>query len=242
MIFNGKDLISVHPALSIRDEVPPGMARRQIATIKGTDGEIVSDVVVEAGEYLVRVNIAGRSKKEAWEVRELLAAWAGSSGNRTAELIPTHRPSRCFDAILSSIGDPQFVRGFATVDVRFMLPRPIARNLFPSNASGTGKMTAQVGGSLAARPVIRQTLAESRTNVVWTMDGQSILTLRAGMGAGQVIEMDTRYEKLTIDGMNALALIDPQNTKWRPGYMPGRHEIVSTDSGAMEMRWHNEWL
>lgn len=242
MIFNGKDLKSVHPALSINSEVPPGMARRQIATVAGTDGEIVSDVVVEAGEYLLRVNIAGKTKGEAWQMRELLAAWAGSSGNRTAELIPTHRPSRCYDAILSSIGDPQFVRGFATVDVRFMLPRPISRTRFPSAATGAGAMTVSIGGSAPARPVIRQTLAKSRTSVTWTMDGETILTLQAGMGAGQVVEMDTRYEKLTIDGRDSLALIDPQNTEWRPGYLPGRHEIVSTDGGAMEMRWNDEWL
>lgn len=242
MIFGGKDLTSVHPALSINSEVPPGMARRQITTVAGTDGEIVSDVIVESGEYLVKVNIAGRSKKEAWEVRELLAAWAGSSGARTAELIPTHRPNRCYDAIALTIGDPRFVNGFATVDVRFMLPRPISHSLHPSTASGAGAMTARIGGSAPARPVIRQTLQSSRTDVVWTMDGKPILTLQAGMGAGQVIEMDTRYERLTIDGRDALALIDPQNTKWRPGFTSGRHEIISTDSGSMEMRWHDEWL
>lgn len=242
MRYNGIDPRSVHPALGIREEIPPGAAKRQIITIAGTDGEIVSDVIIEQGEYLVRMNIAGRTREEAWEARERLAAWAGSSGKQTAELIPTHRPNRCYDAILSGIGDPQFVRGFTTVDVVFTVPRPIARSVFESAASGTGGASPTIGGSSPCRPVIRQTLAADAEGVVWTMDGVKILTLGGSYTAGQVIEMDTKRESLTVDGESALSKIDPQATRWRPGYAPGRHQITSTDAGAMEMRWHDEWL
>lgn len=242
MRFNGVDPKTLHPALSVNKEIPPGMPKRQIVTVAGTDGEIVSDVTVGKGEYLVRMNIAGRSEDEAWELREMLAGWAGSSGAGTAELIPTHRPNRCYDAILATVGDPQFVRGFAVVDVTFMLPRPIARSVNISAAQGEGKMNARIGGTTTARPVIRQTLANSQTELIWTMAGKPFLRLEAGMGAGQVVEMDTRYERLTIDGMDALALIDPQATEWRPGFEPGLHEITSTDGGTIEMRWNDEWL
>lgn len=242
MLFNGKDLRSVHPALSIKEEIPPGTAKRQIITIAGTDGEIVSDVIVERGDYLVRVNIAGRTREEAWEMREKIAAWAGSSGAATAELLPTHRPSRCYDAILSDISDPQFVRGFATVDVTFAVPRPISRSIAKGAAQGAGAMQVRIGGSSPARPVIRQTIAEDREGLAWTMDGKAILTISGSLSAGQVVEMDTRYERLIIDGADALARINPQKTKWRPGYTPGLHVFTSTDGGTMEMRWHDEWL
>lgn len=242
MLFNGKDLRSVHPALSIRKEIPPGMAKRQIITIAGTDGEIVSDVIVERGDYIVRVNIAGRTEEEAWEMREKIAAWAGSSGSATAELVPTHRPTRCYDAILSDVSDPEFAPRFATVDVTFAVPRPIARSIAKGAAQGAGGMSVRIGGSSPARPVIRQTIGTAGTGLTWTMDGKDILTIGGSLSAGQIVEMDTRYERLTIDGENALARINPQKTKWRPGYAPGIHVFSSTDGGTMEMRWHDEWL
>lgn len=242
MKFNGIDPTSLHPALRVGEEIPPGMAKRMISTVAGTDGEIVSGVKMESGEYRVRVNFASKNRDEAWTLREMLAKWAGSSGEKTAELIPTHRPQRCYDAILSDIGEPQFSRGFATVDVTFMLPRPVSRSVVSGTASGRGSIKLSVGGSLPARPVIRQTIMQEAGELVWSMDGKPFLTIRAQLSAGQVVEMDTRYERLTIDGANALSAIDPQATRWRPGYTCGRHEIVSTDAGKMEMRWHDEWL
>lgn len=242
MKFNGMDPRSLHPALSISHEVPPGMAKRKIVTVEGTDGEIVSDVITEKGEYLVQMNIFGKSREQAWEVREILAGWAGSSGTKTAELVPTHRPQRCYDAIVSSISDPKFVRGRAVVDVVFMLPRPIARSTSYTTAQGAGALSVRIGGTLPARPVIRQTLAKDCTELVWTLNGAKLLKLKGSMKAGQVVEMDTRYERMAIDGVSAMAMIDPQKTEWRPGYAPGMREIRSTDSGKMEMRWHDEWL
>lgn len=242
MKFNGIDPTSLHPAISIAEEIPPGMAKRQITTVAGTDGEIVSDVKVEKDEYIVYVNFASRNRGEAWALREKLAAWAGSSGRRTAELIPTHMPQRVYDAILSEVGKPKFSRRFATIDVTFMLPRPISRSAIPSTAYGGGRMEAMIGGSAPARPVIRQTIAEPRADLAWTMDGKTILTIRGELSAGQTVEMDVGHERLTIDGVNAMPRIDPQAAEWRPGYAPGVHRIASTDSGQMEMRWHDEWL
>lgn len=242
MIFNGVELRTVHRALSVEKEIPPGTAPRAQETIETADGDIIADERLEAGEYTVRVNIAGRSREEGWAVRELLAAWAGSvRGTATAELIPTHRPSRCYDARLKSISAPEFVRGFVKVEVRFALPRPLARDRAISLTSGAGSLNARIGGSYACRPAIRQTLAQSRSGLVWTMDGVPILTLTGALSAGQVVIMDTTTESLTIDGSHAEARINVAGTLWRPGYWPGRHELASTDGGDLEMRWHNEW-
>ena len=175
-------------------------------------------------------------------MRELLAAWAGSArGTATAELVPTHRPSRCYDARLKSISDPEFVRGFGKVEVRFLLPRPLARDRAKSLSSGAGSLRARIGGSYVCRPILRQTMTANRDGLVWTMDGVPILTLKGALNAGQTVIMDTATESLTIDGAHAEARINVSGTLWRPGYWPGLHEIASTDGGEMEMRWHNEW-
>lgn len=242
MLFNGKDPCSMHPSISIRHEIPPGTAKRKIVTFAGTDGEIVSDVIVEAGEYTVQLNIAGRTREEGWAMREKIAAWAGSSGRQTAKLTPTHRPERYYDAILSTVSDPRFVRGFATIDVVFFVPRPIALSASSSAASGMGSMSPRIGGSAPARPVIAQTLKSAASVLTWTMDGRTILTVRGSFAAGTRIEMDTMRESLTADGVSILPQIDPQHTEWRPGFAQGMHKIVSSDGGAMEMRWRDEWL
>ncbi|MBQ8617660.1 MAG: phage tail family protein [Clostridia bacterium] len=241
MRFNGVDPCMLHPSISIREEIPPGSARRRIDTIAGTAGEIVTGVAIEAGEYIVRVNIAGRTKAEGWATREKIAAWAGSSGEQTGILIPTHRPERCYDAILSEIGDPQFFNGFATVDVKFFLPKSTSRSVSASIAQGSGELRARIGGSIACAPVIRQKLAAAASSVTWSMDGKTILKINGSYEAGQTIEMDTLRESLTIDEENAMTQIDPQHTKWRPGFMPGLHLLASSDAGAFEMRWSDEW-
>lgn len=242
MIFNGVELRTVHRALSVEKEIPPGAAGRAQETIETADGGIIADERLDAGEYTVRVNIAGRSREEGWAARELLAAWAGSArGTATAELVPTHRPSRCYDARLKSISDPEFVRGFGKVEVRFLLPRPLARDRAKSLSSGAGSLRARIGGSYVCRPILRQTMTANRDGLVWTMDGVPILTLKGALNAGQTVIMDTATESLTIDGAHAEARINVSGTLWRPGYWPGLHEIASTDGGEMEMRWHNEW-
>lgn len=242
MRFNGVELTSVHRALSIEKEIPPGTAARKAETIEGAHGEIVTEERLSQGEYLVRVNIVGKTREEGWAVRELLAGWASLRGIGTAELIPTHRPMRCYDARLKSISEPEFFHGGAKVQVRFLLPRPVARDVSESRATGAGKMTARVLGTYSCRPAIRQTLSAAQDGLVWTMDGMPILTLEGALRAGQTIVMDTANESLTVDGEHAEQRINVLGTRWQPGYWPGMHEIASTDGGALEMRWHNEWL
>ena len=241
MRFNGVDLRSVHRALSIEKEIPPGTAGRKIETIEGTGGEIVTEERLTQGEYLVKVNIVGRTREEGWAVREMLAEWASLRGLGTAELIPTHRQSRCYDARLKSISDPEFVRGGAKVDVRFLVPRPVSRDVSESKATGAGGLSAQVRGTYECRPMLSQTLSAAQDGLVWAKDGIPILTITGALSAGQVVKMDIKNESLTIDGEHAEHRINIAGTRWRPDWWPGAHAISSTDGGAMEMRWHNEW-
>lgn len=242
MRFNGVELLSVHPALSIEKEIPPGTAGREIKTTEGTDGDIITEERLSRVEYIVRVNIVAKTRKEGWAVREMLAEWASLRTMGTAELIPTARPNRCYQARLKSISDPEFVRGGAKLVVRFLIPRPISRDITARTAGGAGRMTAHIRGSYSCRPVITQTLAGNQEGLVWTMDDIPILSVTGALRAGQTVRMDTRNASLTIDGEHAEERTNALGTKWRPGYWPGRHEIASTDSGTFEMRWHDEWV
>lgn len=242
MRFNGKDLRDVHRALSIEKEIPPGIARREIETVQGTDGGTIAQEIIEPDEYIVRVNIVCRSADDAWDVRARLAGWAQLNRAGTAELIPTHWSGKCYDARIKSVSAPEFVRGGARVEMRFLLPRPIARDIAPSTASGAGAASPLIGGTYACRPAIAQTIKTARTGLTISMDGSPVLAITGSLNAGQRIEMDTQRESLTIDGEDAMSRINYVKSRWRPGYTPGRHELTSTDGGALEMRWHNEWV
>ena len=55
MRFCGVDLRSVHPALSIEKEYPPGMPDRDVYTIAGTDGETVTAQLAQLKEDYAHV-------------------------------------------------------------------------------------------------------------------------------------------------------------------------------------------
>lgn len=241
MRFNGVDLRSVHEGLSIEKEVPPGTAAHAMEMIRSAGGDIITDDRLEAGEYLARVNIAGWSEAEGLGIRELLAGWAFTRGIETAELIPTNRPQRCYDAKLKSISDPEFTNGFAVVDVRFTVPRPVARDVAQSTATGAGGLSARIQGTYECRPALSQTLSAAQDGLVWAKDGTTILTITGALSAGQVVKMDIKNESLTIDGEHAEHRLNIAGTRWRSDWWPGAHVISSTDGGVMEMRWHNEW-
>lgn len=246
MRFNGVELSSVHAGLSIEREMPPASAHA-LESVQSAGGDVITDGRLEAGEYIARINIAGWHEREGLDIREKLAAWAYTPGNGTGELVPTHNCRRCYDAKLRSIGAPEFTYGFAVVEVRFAVPRPVARDVTQSRASGAGGVSMRIDGSYAARPAIRQTLAAAANGLTWSMDGAPLLTITGALAAGQTIEMDVRHESLTIDGEHAESRIDVSGTRWhrRGGamiWLPGAHAITSTDGGAMEARWHDEWL
>lgn len=242
MKFNGIDIRSVHPALSVNKEIPPGMARREITTVRGNSGEILAGVQDERDEYTVRVNIAGKTREEAWRVRALLAAWAASSGEKTAPLEPTYWRGKVYDAILERISPPEFTRGYATVDVVFALPHPYAHDDNTSGAKGAQTVAFDVDGTAKTAPVIRQTLAADTTTLSWALDGEPFMQLSGEMTAGMKIEADFETGSLTADGAHIEYMINYTRSTWQPRFTPGRHELASSDTGTIEARWRNEWI
>lgn len=241
MRFNGVELRQVHRALSINKEIPPGMAARNVLTVSGAGGERVVDVEYKQAEYTVIVNIACRTRDEGWRVREKLAAWATSSGRKTAELEPTHMIGRAYDAIVKEISDPEFIRGFAVVTVRFLLPRPFAHSTMEDQAEGDGKMHVRITGTAECRPVLVQTLTADVQDLLWTMDGRDMLRVLQPIRAGTRIEANFENGSLLLDGVHQEARVDAMRTTWHPGFTPGAHEIQSSGAGRLEMRWRAEW-
>lgn len=241
MRFNGIDPTTLHHGISVSKEYPPGMPGREVVTVRGMGTETLGGVEDERSEYRVVLNIAGKNKREAMEMRARIAKWARSSGESTAKLEPTHWIGKAYDAIVAEISEPEFVFGFGTVDVIFLLPDGRAYSTTPGIASGTGKINLSIGGSEACTPVISQTIDSAREGLVWQLDGAAFLTLKGGLTAGQVVAVDFAEGGVTIDGVHAENRINYMATSWKPGFLPGYHSITSTDGGTMTARWHDKW-
>lgn len=243
MRFNGVDILQAHRALSINKEIPPGMPGRDIATVSGTLGEIVTGVDETQDEYMVRVNIAARSRKEAWDARGALAAWAMSSGNGTGELEPTNTPGKAYSAIVKTISRPEFVFGFATVDVTFLLPAPVMHDVRESRASvnNAREMMLAVGGTYPAQPVITYTSGAAGSNLLFTADGANLLRLKGSFAEKQVVVINLQTGEVTIDGAQAGDRLVYTDTDLDVLLHPGRHTIGVSRTGTLEARWRNQW-
>ena len=241
MRFNGVDIREVHRGVSVEKEIPPGMPTRTVETYSGWDGETLAGVTMSRGTYTVRANIACRRPEDGWQVRALLAAWAMSSGNGTAELEPSYWPGMAYDAVAEKISAPEFFKGFARVEISFALPRPVAHETALSIASGNGSASLLVGGSLPCRPILRQTVSGSANGLAWSLDGSAFFTINGTFNDGQVVEADMARASLTVDGAHAESRINLTATNWRPGFTPGPHTLTSSNTGTLEARWQNEW-
>lgn len=241
MRFEGKSIYDVHKAISVEKEIPPGMPARDINTVSGWDGETLTGISYKRAEYTVRVNIAAKSADEAWQVRQLLAEWATESGDKTGMLEPTHWPGKAYDAIAGSISDPEFKRGFATVTVTFVLPRPIAYSVRFSRAQGQGEVSMQISGNAGCRPIISKNVTTAQTGAAFLLDGVPFLRLTGSFSANDAIEIDTGSGSVTVNGQHAESRLDYTDINWRPGFNRGTHKITSV-GGTLDVRWRDEWM
>lgn len=251
MKFNGVDPRSLHRAISINKEIPPGTAASQLETLSGATGEIIVGRTIQQGEYIVRVNIAAKSKAEAWEVRRLLAAWARPTDSQTRELVPTHWPSVAYDAILKEISPPEFVFGFATVDVIFALPRPIAHDRTASiDKTDAEELTVKIGGTSYARPAIRATVTQSAPGLTLYVDGEICVRIVTPVEAGDVITIGDDagidlYDASAGTTVDAADRVDYTQTDIQGMWerlTPGRHTLHTAPKAALEIRWRSEWV
>lgn len=241
MRFNGRDPTAIHHAISVNKEIPPSMPARDIATVETGKGELVAHVHIQQDELTVRINIAGRTHDEAMEARLKLAEWAGSSHNQTAELELTHLPGKAYTAIVDRI--QRVENRFTTVDVVFLLPRPVLHDITPHRVSGSGtEMTFTTGGTASTQPVFACTLTSAAEGLRMTVDGVTFFALDGTLSAGSAVEYNLQTGATTIDGVHAesrilYADIDPDIE-----LLPGKHTLSVSAAGSMTVRWRDEWL
>ena len=241
MRFNGIDPAMIHPCISVSKEIYPSMPARDIATVETAGGDLVAHVSVQQDEAIIRINIAARTYDEAMEARLKLAEWAGSSRSETAELEPTHLPGKAYTAILKRI--QAIENRFTTADVVFLLPRPVLHDIAERRATGSGtEMTFRIGGTASTQPVVAVTLTSAAEGLRMTADGVSFFAIGGSLGAGQKVEYNMRTGATTIDGVHAenkilYAEIDPDME-----LLPGKHTLISSAAGSLQVRWHDEWL
>lgn len=233
MIFNGVDLRTVHRALSIEKEIPSGAATRGLTTVAGLGGERLVGARLEQGEYKARINIAGKTRQEAWEVRKLLAAWAYST-DQPAPLVPTWQPNVHYMAVCKEVSPPEFTHGFGTVTVSWALMRPVAVDNEYSTASGSGSVTLNILGSAGARPVIT---VSGASGLSLSLDGSTFLVLNS---SGGTVTVDMADRSVLVGGVHRESDINYALSTWRPGFTQGRH-VVSSSGGSITVRWRNEW-
>lgn len=241
MRFNGRDPTELHPCISISKEIYPSMPAREIATVETGSGELVAHVNIQQDEAIIRVNIAARTYDEAMEARLKLAEWAASSRNATAELEPTHLPGKAYAAILKRM--QAIENRFTTVDVVFLLPRPVLHDIAERRAAGSGtEMTFRVGGTASAQPVAAVTLTSAAEGMRMTVDGITFFAIGGSLGAGQKVEYNMRTGSTTVDGVHAENRILYAEITPDIELLPGKHTLISSAAGSLQVRWHDEWL
>lgn len=241
MRFNGKDPELAHAVLSRNGETVPGMPAMDITTVETSRGELLANVSIVQDEYTVRMNIAGRTYEEAMEARLALAAWAGSSREQLAELEPTHMPGKAYSAIVKRLSTLE--SRFTTVDVVFLLPRPVLHDVTERKATAQGtELTVRIGGTASTQLVITTTLTEAAVGLSMDIGGYTFFAMDGSLSAGQTVEVNMHTGALKVDGENAQSRIRYTETDFDIELLPGKHILTASAAGSMTARWKNEWL
>lgn len=248
MRYNGIDPRTLHAGISISKEIPPGAPSSQLETLTGSTGEIVAGRTLKQAEYIVRVNIAARTRKEAWDIRAMLAAWAMSASEETFQLEPTHWPGRAYDAIFKEITPPEFVFGFAVVDVIFAIPRPIALGTDERTASGETAAQMAVTGTSYIHPHITVTIGDAYRAEI-AVDGTVYAAVVYPFSAGDVLMVSTSPPSvMIISGSSAIAAeryVDYTVTDFDAlceKLTPGNHELSCAQGSGLSAAWREEYL
>ena len=255
MKFNGIDPTTLHRGISIAKEIPPGTVASQLETLSGSDGEIIVGRTIKQGEYTVRINIAGKYREEAWQIRKLLAAWARGTDAATCELIPTRWNTVHYDAALKEISPPEFTFGMAVIDVVFAVPRPIAVENMLRTAIGDGAGIAKpvIDGSSHARPTITL-FCKAATKMRMSVGTKVLFGLTGAVTNNERIKITTNPPNVQIMSsvgdnankwMDANDRIDYTVTDFgalAKAFQPGERTVMCYQASQVNVEWRDEWL
>ena len=255
MTYNGIDPRELHPCISIAKEIPPGAPGSQLEYIRGGNGEIIGGRTMKASEYRVTINISAKTREAAREIRAMIAAWACPMDTQTHQLCPTHWPAMAYDAVLKEITQPEFSFGFATVDVIFSIPRPIAYSTILRRASASSEdgggvnMHLSILGTSYARPELAIT-AKDAVRVEVLAEGKMLFAIGKGFAAGDVIRMRTDVPGVTISRASGTTergeqMLDYASTDldaFARAMKPGRRSISCAQASSITATWRDEYL
>lgn len=241
MKFNGVDPNTLHKALGRSAEAVPGYPALDIETIDTAAGGLLAHISIVQDTYVLRMNIAGETLEEAMEARLALAKWAGSSHKQLAELEPTYMPGKAYSAIVKSISRVE--KKFTTVDVTFLIPRPILHDVEERTAGASGNDVAvQIGGSASTQVIISVQLTQAAEELTISADGYPLFALGGGFSAGQTVEVNMRTGAVLVDGQHAESRMIYTDMDPDVELLPGTHHITTSKAGNITVRWHDEWL
>lgn len=256
MKYNGINPVTIARGISIAKEIPPGSPNSQLETASGSEGDVLLGRTIHEAEYVVRINVAGRTRREAWEIREKLADWACAADSVTHALEPTHWPGKAYDAVLKYISEPEFMFGFGTMDLVFSLPRPIAYALETSTTAKSELeedagvlMTVKVEGSSYIRPKLTVTAKETQRLEI-AADGETWFVIDHALDGGEAVLIETNPPSVIIqpvegDAYHAEHLLDYTATDLDmlcKRLKPGLHTITSQHASRILMEWRSEYL
>lgn len=256
MKYNGINPVTIARGISIAKEIPPGSPNSQLETASGSEGDILLGRTIHEAEYVVRINVAAKTRREAWEIREKLAAWACAADTVTHPLEPTHWPGKAYDAVLKYISEPEFIFGFGTMDLVFSLPRPIAYALEESATAkseleeGQGVlMTVKVEGSSYIRPRITINAKEA-SHLTIAADEETWFKMDHTFTPGDTVTIETNPPSVIIhpaegDAYHAEHMLDYTATDLDmlcKRLTPGLHTISSQAASRILMEWRSEYL
>lgn len=255
MTFNGIDPRTLHPGISIAKEIPPGAPASKVETVVSGTGEILAGRTLSQTTYTVRVNLAGRNIRQGWEMRQILADWARPTDKTARRLVPTHWPTVYYDAVCKEIDSVELSRGFATVEVVFLLLRPIAKSIRTSTAApsaGETTTTVRIGGTHYARPDISMAdLSAGTSGLVLYVDGVPLLKLSGAVTAGSTIDLIAGDRPMLTQTMpsgeaeditSRIAYAETDFGALWSAFSPGRHEVRTVPTSKIRLTWRDEWV
>ena len=242
MQWRGIDPDQIHPAVRRGSETKPAKVR-DIRTIETTRQTIVAYAKDEPGEYVVLLNIAAHSAMEAEEAFEAIRQWAMGGGG-THELTPTGSVEKVYDATCKSVGQP--VRKgahFYTCEVRWMLANPSKRSAVQSRAAAANakSLSMWVSGTGEADMEIEIILREAAQMPTLALDGDTFFVRNTSTAAGQTLLIKMSTGTVTLDGADAAAQTDWQQTDYDIPLTHGQHTLECNVAADITVRWYDRW-
>lgn len=244
MRFNNFNPSEISPKIFVSHEVIGSIPPRELRTLQAQNGLLIGGTDLREREIHLFLNFAGRSHANANEMASRVASIFCTDEPKEYE--PSHMPGRAFSAILQDASDMEWRWGFGVIEYTFIAPRPFSHSIAETVVNTTGNnIRIEPRGDVPARPIIKHTMSASAAALTYSIGGTAFFRLRDPSGsnlpAGLVTVIDFANRKVTVNSDTMMTYVDYTVSDWHPLLLGGVN-IVCSDAGASEVRWHDEWM